>query len=142
MPDKHGVVALLPAPDGRHLFIRRGWSLPRAPGVWCFVGGEVEAGETYAEAVVREVREEVGLAVRAGEPFHESLSPNGEFRLHWLRVELLDAEAAVTPHPQEVAEFRWLTFAEALALEPMLPTLRAWLEEAARGQAGGGPGGK
>lgn len=35
--------------------------------VWCLPGGAVDAGESVAEAVVREVREEIGLNVR---PIH------------------------------------------------------------------------
>ena len=127
-PNKHGVVALLKDAEGRMLFIRRGWKLARAPGVWCFVGGAVEEGETYTAAIEREVREEVGLTVRAMEKFHESISPNGEFLLHWLRVENLDPGAPVRPHPVEVAEVRWVTLTEALQLDPTLPTLRAWLQ--------------
>jgi 8-oxo-dGTP diphosphatase len=50
--------------DGRLLLIRRGHA-PSA-GFWSVPGGRVEPGETLDEAVVREVREETGLAVRPG----------------------------------------------------------------------------
>ncbi len=49
---------------GRLLLVRRGHA-PSA-GLWSVPGGRVEPGETVAEAVEREVREETGLAVRAG----------------------------------------------------------------------------
>jgi 8-oxo-dGTP diphosphatase len=49
---------------GRLLVIRRGHA-PDA-GRWSVPGGRVEPGETEAEAVVREVAEETGLAVVAG----------------------------------------------------------------------------
>ncbi|GAA1157734.1 NUDIX hydrolase [Ornithinicoccus hortensis] len=49
--------------DGEVLFLsqphRRGWSLP---------GGLLDRGETPAQAVVREVREEVGLVIDPGDP--------------------------------------------------------------------------
>lgn len=129
-PLKHGVVAILQDPAGRYLLIRRGLSLVRAPGWWCFVGGEVEPGESHADAIVREVREEVGLRVAALEKIHETISPNGEYRLHWLRVEIIEpATQMLTPHEKEVAEARWLHAREALELDPILPTLKSWLAE-------------
>src|SRR3954471_7483062 len=51
---------------GRLLLIRRGHDPGR--GLWSLPGGRVEPGETHAQAVEREVREETGLCVRAGRP--------------------------------------------------------------------------
>ena len=47
---------------GRLLLIRRGHA-PSA-GLWSVPGGRMEAGETQEQAVVRELAEETGLAVR------------------------------------------------------------------------------
>jgi len=49
--------------EGRFLLVRRG----RAParGLYAFPGGRVEAGETLAEAVRREVMEETGARIAA-----------------------------------------------------------------------------
>jgi ADP-ribose pyrophosphatase YjhB (NUDIX family) len=56
--------------DGRMLFLRQphraGWSLP---------GGLLERGETPAEGVVREIREETRLHVKVGEPVATEVSP-------------------------------------------------------------------
>src|SRR5438045_3911121 len=105
---KDGVVAILEDGAGRYLFIRRGLRLKRAPGWWCFVGGEVEAGETFQAAAVREVLEEVGLRVEALQRVHESLSPNGEYRLHWFTTRMDPAVQDLVPSPMEVEEWRWL----------------------------------
>ena len=126
-PLKNGVVAVLKNTDGRYLFIRRGLKLKRAPGVWCFVGGEVEPNEAYDAAIVREVFEEVGLHIDPVSKIHETISPNGEFRLHWFDVTLKNPGQPIVASELEVAEFRWLTLDEALQLDPILPTLRTWL---------------
>jgi|SRR5579862_4739241 len=129
IPLKDGVVAVLADDAGRFLFIRRGLTLRRSPGWWCFVGGEVEPGETLESAAAREVFEEVGLRVTVGGRIHESVSPNGEYRLHWFETTLRTADQAAIPCPVEVEEIRWLRAADGLRLEPLLPGLRAWLEE-------------
>ncbi len=49
---------------GRLLLIKRGHEPGK--GLWSIPGGRVEAGESDADALVREVREETGLAVAPG----------------------------------------------------------------------------
>lgn len=125
---KDGVVAILEDGEGRYLFIKRGAAVKRSPGWWCFVGGEVDPGETFEAAMAREVREEVGLQVTVQEKVFECLSPNGEYRLHWFRTRLSPPVQAAVPHPHEVAELRWLSVPEALLLDPVLPRLKEWLQ--------------
>jgi 8-oxo-dGTP diphosphatase len=50
--------------DGRVLIVERG--NPPGAGLWSVPGGRVETGETLAQAVAREVREETGLVVEVG----------------------------------------------------------------------------
>lgn len=59
------VVAALLWREGRFLLCQR--PAHKARGLqWEFVGGKVEPGETSAEALVRECREELGITVRPG----------------------------------------------------------------------------
>lgn len=48
----------------RILFLRRAETLAAGPGKWGFAGGGVERGETPEEAMVREIREELGPHIR------------------------------------------------------------------------------
>ena len=47
------------------LLTRRAATLRHHPGQWAFPGGRVEAGESLVEAALREMHEEVGVAVSA-----------------------------------------------------------------------------
>lgn len=47
--------------DGMVLLVRRSPHRAAYPGLWSFPGGHVEQHETLAEALVREVQEEVGV---------------------------------------------------------------------------------
>jgi ADP-ribose pyrophosphatase YjhB (NUDIX family) len=50
--------------DGRVLLIERG--KPPGVGLWTVPGGRIERGETLAQAVARELREETGLVAEVG----------------------------------------------------------------------------
>jgi len=47
--------------EGTLLLARRGPRRVAYPGLWSFPGGHVEEGETLDEALVRELREEIGI---------------------------------------------------------------------------------
>ena len=64
------VVAALVAEDGRFMICQR--PAHKARGLlWEFPGGKVESGETRAQALVRECREELGVTVAPGEIYME-----------------------------------------------------------------------
>ena len=60
------VVAAAIERDGRYLAARRTRPTDVA-GLWEFPGGKVEPGETEEEALVREIREELGVEIAVGE---------------------------------------------------------------------------
>ena len=57
------VIGAVQASDGRYLITQRKEDKPWGAGWWEFPGGGVLAGETPRQAIVREIREEVGLDV-------------------------------------------------------------------------------
>ena len=124
MPQRQAIVAVLRR-NGRILAIRRGPGVPR-PGYWQPLSGKVEPGETQEQAVVREVREEVGLTVSPLAKVWESETDDGLFRLHWWTADATTGE--VVPDPVEVAETRWVTPEEFLALTPVFDGDREFFE--------------
>lgn len=77
--------------EDRVLVVERGKA--PAEGVWALPGGSVELGETMAEAIEREVLEETGLVVRAGDVIHafDALvrDDDGRLRFHYVIVDLV-----------------------------------------------------
>lgn len=69
------VGAIIKDPEGRLLLIKRGHEPGK--GLWSVPGGRIEAGETDAEALVREVREETGLIVTPGPLIGSVRRPGG-----------------------------------------------------------------
>ncbi|QOV39556.1 NUDIX domain-containing protein [Streptomyces ferrugineus] len=118
------IVAVLLRAD-RLLAIRRGPAVAR-PGYWQPLSGRIEPGETEREAVVREVREEVGLTVVPLAKVWESETDDGRFRLHWWTARADTGE--VVPDPDEVGEARWVTPEEFLALDPVFEGDREFFE--------------
>ena len=68
------------------LIIQRGEDVP-FPGYWAPLSGKMEPQEDQAEAVVREVREEVGLTVRPVRKVWECTAASGSHKLHWWLAE-------------------------------------------------------
>lgn len=63
----HVVAGVIENDDGRVLIAQRPEGAHLGGG-WEFPGGKVGAGETALEALTRELREEIGIEVRAAEP--------------------------------------------------------------------------
>lgn len=80
-----------------------------APGAYdCFVGGVVGAGETYAEAAVREAEEELGVTGVEPVPLFRYLFEDGRLSW-WCDVHEARWDGPVDPQAEEVAWHGWLT---------------------------------
>lgn len=128
---RRGAVAVI-LEEGRLLAIRRSANVS-APGAVCFPGGGIEADESEAEAIVRELREELGIDVRPLRRLWENTT-RWSVQLAWWLTERIDRAAPLTPHPAEVAEAFWLTAREMSDHVDLLSSNREFLERAARGE--------
>ena len=75
-------------------------------GLWEFPGGKVQKGESLAQALQREICEELQADVMVGEPFGVYQHTFTHFRitLHAFQCKLIDSE----PFPVEASEIRWV----------------------------------
>lgn len=104
-----GVGALVER-DGEVLLVKQ-------DGRWLLPGGEVEAGETHAEALVRELDEETGVTVQPGERLavvrnvirHGEAERSFRFAIH--RATAVDAETTDDPGlvDEDIEAVAWMT---------------------------------
>lgn len=113
--------------DGRVLIVRR--ARPPALGLYTLPGGGVELGETLAEAVIREVREETGLDVEpvALAGYRQAIARDAAgaverhfvilpFAARWLAGEVVLNEELAEAHWLDPAALSTLQTTEGLAL--------------------------
>ncbi len=100
------VAAALIRAGGRFMICRRPAHKARG-GLWEFVGGKTEPGETPAMALVRECREELGVTVTVGEEYMALTHVYPDITVH---LTLFCAEIAEgTPRLLEHTDIRWIT---------------------------------
>jgi 8-oxo-dGTP diphosphatase len=115
------VGAVIKDDAGRLLLIRRG----HAPGLglWSIPGGRVEAGETDAQALIRELREETGLVVEPrallGSVERPGASADEVFQIRDYTAVITGGSLAAG---DDAADVRWVSGAEMATL-PLTPGL-------------------
>ena len=106
----------------RYLFLLR--NQKRHAGSWGLVGGGVEVGETPAEALQREIKEEIGsISIEKVIPLEKFTSDSNNFEYHTYLVTVDDefvpklndehrgyAWTSITDHPKPLHPGVWRTF--------------------------------
>lgn len=99
-----------------------------------FPGGHREAGESLAECVVREVREETGLAVRVVRPLLDARHEDSTRRLALAFFECVPIDgSALDPAAVAARRLQWVALADLAALPfppANRPLVRALIEQA------------
>lgn len=110
-------VGVLCREDGAVLLGQRPAGKPYA-GWWEFPGGKVEAGETVAQALARELDEELGIGVLDSLPWvvRDHVYPHATVRLHFRRIWQWRGE----PRGREGQRFAWRS-PDAPEVAPLLP---------------------
>jgi mutator protein MutT len=117
--------------DGEVLLARRAPHRKAYPGLWSFPGGHVEPDETLDEALIRELREEIGVVpvkYRLLETIDDTNAAFDPATYHMYEVTAWDGgELAMTG--DEHTALKWFAFTVAaalhdLALEEYRPLLR------------------
>ncbi len=105
--DRAAVAVTLVDRGGRagYLFIRRALTLTHNPGQFALPGGRIDPGETPAEAAVRELEEELGIALPERAVLGELDDlPTRSGRIITPVVLWADGAPELRPHPAEVHE--------------------------------------
>jgi 8-oxo-dGTP diphosphatase len=110
-------VAVFLRPDGTTLLARRPQGKVYA-GYWEFPGGKVEPQEPVAQALRREIREELGVGIETAFPWITRIFtyPHATVRLHFHRVLAWRGEPAALEHDA----LSWQR-PDAVSIAPLLP---------------------
>ena len=109
------VAALIVHEDERRFLLCQRPAHKARGGLWEFLGGKVEKGETRAQALVRECREEIGVTIETLEEIvavtHEY--PDLTVHLTLIRARIASGEMTLFEHQDAC----WATKREADALD-------------------------
>ena len=76
------------------------------PNLWEFPGGKLEAGESYKEAIEREIMEELGCSVRFIDIFNDNTHEYDAFIVNLVTVKCILVSG--TPTASEHSKLIWL----------------------------------
>lgn len=121
------VGALIDNGKGAYLLLQRTESSKHFAGAWETPGGKLDTGESFAEALVRESREEVGLEIVL-----DGLVGASEFELPHIKVVLLYMKAHVVSGEvilsHEHQDYTWLPLSE-FRTRQLTPALASLVEK-------------
>ncbi len=125
MPNQIVVAGALIA--GSALLVAQRERPPELAGLWELPGGKVAPGESDADGLARELKEELGVEVSVGDRLGDDVALTAAMTLRAYRV----TQTGGTLRPNDHRALRWVT-ADQLESLPWVPADRAWLGELTR----------
>ncbi len=105
--------------DGKILLVKRGNEPNR--NMWSIPGGIVKVGESLAEALRREVEEEVGLKIEVGDVAcvsEEIIEENGKIRFHYVIIDFFaDVVEGELKPDSDALDARWVDLDDVDSLD-------------------------
>ncbi|MEG3180521.1 (deoxy)nucleoside triphosphate pyrophosphohydrolase [Sphingomonas sp. LT1P40] len=126
------VAAALVDGDGRVLVQQRPPGKPMA-GLWEFPGGKIDPGELPEAALCRELEEELGIAVEAGQLVPTAFASESLGERHLLLLLYALRQWSGVPEPRHATALKWVRPAELHGLDmppadrPLIGLLEALL---------------
>lgn len=111
--------------DGKLLLGHRHPERRWYPDCWDLIGGHIELGETAADAIRRECREELTIAIREPRPIEIPFSAE-DANLHGFLVTRWDG-TPMNAAPDEHDDLAWFTVADLPSLRLADSTYVTWL---------------
>ena len=112
-PDKPRIaVGAIVFKGNQVLLVRR--ANPPSRDVWAIPGGNVKLGESLQQAAEREILEETGVRIHAGDPVFTfdfiDRDDAGRVKFHYVIVDMLAEYISGEPHPgDDAADARWVS---------------------------------
>lgn len=102
---KNKFVAAIIIKNKKVLLIRRSFTDKSEPGKWCPINESVEKNEPPQKAIIRGVKEEIGLKFTVTKRLPDILHKGSTTMIFLGRT-----QGKIKPDPQEVEEYQWFTY--------------------------------
>ncbi len=138
LADRHQVVAALLVRSDAVLLCHRSVDREWYPDLWDLPGGHIEGNETPVDALVRELREELGLTFPEPLGHHSFHRVTEEFEMRaWVIRRWTGTPSNCAPHEHD--EIGWFTPNDVLSLRLAEPGYSSWITEALASEDVGSP---
>lgn len=115
-----GVGAIILNKEGKFLLIKRGIKSQNEKEHWGFPGGAMDFGETFAQTIKREVKEELGISIKPLvylKPINHLIVSEKQ---HWVAIPYICKLVSSKIHikePEKISEIGWFSIEEARLLK-------------------------